>query len=409
MLLAGRTVLEWTQDISGSFCARVLGDLGAEVIKIESPRGGDLMRSMGPVQKEGVYGQTPLFGYLNHGKRSFTLDPATPSGARIFLDLAKQADFLIETEISRGVAHDMVSIDALRAASEKLVIVSITPFGIAGGPPSSPMTLQHRAGYAFHEAAPVTDPAGQPPVGCTDREGPLAIGVAAAVSAMYGLLSLKAGTPATHIDLAQFDFYATQLYPGPLGEWSEGRRTFDRNRSNFGGTEVAGGLVWILECSDGWIIVSPREQHQWDRWMKVLGNPGWSVDAPLCGDRAIRKANFMQLQELMSGETRRMTRDAIFEASRQGHVACLPVNYPSDLLKTEQLVAREFFDHLASSDQQTITIPGLPFRLRSGNDELKRGRQVRAPELGEANWDMLTGKLGLDAGDIQQLINSRVV
>lgn len=409
MLLTGRTVLEWTQDISGSFCARVLGDLGAEVIKIESPHGGDPLRHAGPPRPGGAYGRSPLFGYLNHGKRSVTLDPSTPSGARLFAKLAAKADILVETELSRGRAHESVSIARLRAALRQLVVVSITPFGLKGGPPSSPMTLQHRAGYAFHEASPVTDPASQPPVGCTDNEGPLAVGVAAAVSAMYGLLSLKSDELAPHIDLAKFDFYATQLYPGPLGEWNEGRRVFDRNRNNFGGTEVAGGLVWMLQCSDGWIICSPREQHQWDRWMKVLGNPAWSADMALCGDRAIRKANFMQLQELMSVETGRMTRAAIFKAAREGHVACLPVNYPADLLRTEQLVAREFFDHLADPGHASIIIPGLPFRLQSGGEALTRNRQVQSPELGEANWEMLAGKLDLDAGQMQTLMNSRVI
>lgn len=409
MLLEGKTVLEWTQDISGAFCARVLASLGAEVIKIEAPPGGDPLRLSGPAPAPGVEGGSAFFGYLNHTKRSVTLDPATERGAEMFRDLAGRADILIETEISKGRAHDSLSLDALRAGAENLVIVSITPFGLAGGPASAPLTLQHRAGYAFHEASPVSDPERQTPVGCTENEGSLAIGVAAANAALCGLLAGATAGRAPHMDMAKFDFYASQLYPGPVGEWNDGRREFSRKRSAFGGTEVAGGLVWIVRCSDGWVIVSPREQHQWDRWMAVLGDPDWAGDASLCGDREIRKANFVRLQELMSGETSGLTRQELFDRAREGHVACLPVNYPSDILKARQLIERNFFDRLDVPGGKTIAVPGLPFRIEVGGRELERGREVRAPILGEATAEILGERLGLDAGELDRLRNTMVV
>jgi crotonobetainyl-CoA:carnitine CoA-transferase CaiB-like acyl-CoA transferase len=409
MLLAGTRVLEWTTGLTGSYCARLLADLGAEVTKVEPPRRGDPLRHEGAVAPGQEYGESLIFAYLNHGKRSITLDPGLPAGAELFEQLVGEYDLLIETPLSAGTAGPHLDIATLRAKYPKLVILSLSPFGIpAGAVPSTPLTLQHRSSYAYHQAAPCIDPEAQRPVGCADREGPMAVGVSAASAAMWGLL-VADGETAPHIDLASHDFYSAHLYPGNLAAWCIGEREFPRKRGSFGGTEVAGGLVWMLECADGWVMASPREQHQWERWMGLLGDPPWSKDKTLCGDREARKIHSAKLQTLMSECTLRFKRHDLYEAARRDRVACFPVNENRDLLQNQQLSHRKFFDQLEIHGDASVPMPGLPFRFVAGGEELPRGRTVASPALGEANEEIIGKRLGKSAAELEALANGTII
>ena len=95
MLLEGIRVIEWSDRLAASFCARVLADLGADVIKIEPPGQGDALRQIGPLLAENPHGAgSALFAYANHGKRVITLDPTHPAGAKLLLRLLEHAALL---------------------------------------------------------------------------------------------------------------------------------------------------------------------------------------------------------------------------------------------------------------------------------------------------------------------------
>ena len=269
--------------------------------------------------------------------------------------------------------------------------------------------MLHQAGFAYHAARPVGDPQRQPPVGGADREMPLAFGLATAVATLWGLLEAQASGRGPHIDMAEFDFFA-QLLIEPLADYCGGERSFERRRRAFRGTEVAGGLIWILPCADGWVMVSPREQHQWDRWMALLETPAWASDAALCGDRLARKQNWAVLQERMAAWTARHPKQLVFERAQAARVACFPVSTPADILGNAQLAHRRFFDRLHLASGATLAVPGLPFALRDGaGEELPRGRDVVTPALGEANDAILRDELALPASEIEALRRHGIV
>jgi benzylsuccinate CoA-transferase BbsE subunit len=208
---------------------------------------------------------------------------------------------------------------------------------------------------------------------------------------MWGLLVAEQTGVGPRIDCAQLDFMAHLLIE-PVADYNRGERAFGRNRNDLRGTEIAGGLVWMLPCHDGLVMVSPREQHQWDRWVALLGSPKWAEDMTICGDREARTVHWARLQEEMSVWTRARTRAEIFRIAQLAKVACFPVSTPRDLLDNEQLAHRGFFDRLAMADGTTLAMPGLPFVLRTSSGKtLERSRTVRAPELGEANQAVLAG------------------
>ena len=258
-------------------------------------------------------------------------------------------------------------------------MLSISQFG-EDAETAGPMTdfvLQHHIGIAHAMARPVTDPEAQPPLAGADHEGPLALGVCGALAAVWGLLVAGSGARAPEIDLAAQDFYA-QVLLDDFVQWAQGKRSFPRDRRENSSIAPAGGISWLLPTADGHIMVSPREEHQWQRWIAVLGYPEWSRDPELCGSVAIRKAHWRELQELMAAWSRHQRAADLADRAQAERVACFPVSTPAALLENAQLLDRNFFDLLPTADGGTARVPGLPFRIiDSAGHELPRGRTLR--------------------------------
>jgi crotonobetainyl-CoA:carnitine CoA-transferase CaiB-like acyl-CoA transferase len=408
-LLSGITVVEWAEGLSAAYCGRILAELGAEVVKIERPGSGDPLRHEGPFTSGAPYaGDSALFAYVNAGKRSVTLDPDRPTGAALLERILEQSDLLIASNgVHDARAEGWLAANRVRTRHPRLVRLTITPHGLSGAErerATSDLVTQHFAGWAYHQAAPVTEPARTPPVGGADREAPLAAGVAAAMAAMWGLLMVQAGHPGPDIDAAIADFYAHLLVEA-TGEWTRGERRFARaRRADAEGAEVAGGNVWILPCADGFVMISPREEHQWQRWIDVLEHPAWTTDPALCGDRQTRRANGFKLQTLMGEWSIKRTRLEVFERAQAARVACFPISTPGDLLTNPQLEHRGFFHRWLAGDGTTIPLAGLPFQMRtSDGGDLPRAQPVRAPSLGEANDEIFVGRLGLSREALEEL------
>jgi benzylsuccinate CoA-transferase BbsE subunit len=410
-LLRGTTVVELAEGLSAAYCGRILSELGAEVIKVERPGAGDPLRHEGPFGPGAPYaGDSALFAYVNAGKRSLTLDPRAPTGSDLLRRLTDRSQVFVGSRWDSSARRDA---EALRAANPRLVLLAVTPHGLTGAErerATSDLVIQHFAGWAYHQATMVSDPARTPPVGGADREGALAAGVAAAMAALWGLLMVQAGHAGPDIDVAVADFYA-HLLVEPVGEWSRGERRFRRLRKkDAGGAEVAGGLVWILPCADGFVMISPREEHQWQRWVQVLGHPPWTTGARLCGDRETRRANGFRLQALMGEWSIALSRSEVFERAQAARVACFPISTPADLLTNAQLRHRGFFHRLPGSGGAATPLAGLPFQARTADGgELPRGQVVRPPALGEANEEILLGRLGLSRLEVEQLRRHGVI
>ncbi len=388
-MLGGVGVVEWSEGISAPYAARLLGDLGASVTKVEGPA-GDPARQREPFWP-GEHGNeaSALFAYLNAGKRSLTLDADNPQDRERLHALLDNAAVLVENQTDERLHALGMDIADLRQRHPHLVILSLTPFGRSGplrGVPATDFTLQHRAAFAYAMAAPVADPEKRGPLAGADHEGPLGVGVAGSMAAVWGLLVAQSGATPPHVDLASYDWYAHIASDG-LSQWIAGERTFPRRRVQKEGVEAAGGLTWILPCKDGWVMTSPREQHQWDRWVALLGNPPWSQDAALCATRDERRRNWAQLQGLMAEWSSQLPPEEVARQAQAVSVACFPVSTPGALLRNAQLQHRQFFDRLVSPHGTEASVPGLPFRVETAGEGRPRANTRRSPALGEANQE----------------------
>jgi crotonobetainyl-CoA:carnitine CoA-transferase CaiB-like acyl-CoA transferase len=113
-------------------------------------------------------------------------------------------------------------------------------------------------------------------------------------------------------------------------------------------------VVALLPCADGWVAISPREEHQWARWLEVMGRPTWSDDIRF-RDRVARDRNWSALYPLLAEWSCRRTKGSVFRAAQERRVACMPLGTATDLLASAQLAERDFFVEVDDS-----VLPGSP-------------------------------------------------
>lgn len=373
------TIVEWSDDIASQFAGRLLVDFGARVIKIKTSN-SSLVCSNDIAWPEQTHSRAigMVYDFLTTGKQIVQLDMATSEGLIDFNNLLTNAAVFIETDFDQTNDNNQISIDKIRSSRDGLVVLSITPLGL-GSPVRSPMNdamLQHHTGFAYSMARPVSKPNEQPPLLCAGHEGSLALGVSGALAIVWGLLARQAGGKAPRIDLAGNDFY-TQLLVDELAEWNRGERTFSRKRDPKKGVAPAGGIGWVLPTTDGSIIVSPREQHQWERWIKLLGDPEWAQNETLCGDENTRIAHWAQLRDLMAEWTAEQESTELSKMAQAVSVACFPVSSPEQLLENAQLLHRDFFGHLQGPGQMKVPVPGLPMKMAFTDGTELKSSQVR--------------------------------
>jgi len=380
--LAGLRAVEVGSSVSTAFGARLLADLGAEILKIEPPS-GDALRRQGPFLASGA---SALFGHLNHGKCSVLLDCNGEEGAKRLIDLARDCDVLIWASQGGKRTTLLGELLALPAAERPCVILasSFGQRGARGGWAGSEFVAQYSGGYAYHQACPVSDPEATPPSGCVDWEAAMLVGLVVANAALWSIACRHGDGPKPIIDLSAEDVFAFMLVDA-LADYHRGAQPPSRAREDGRSITIAGGLVWLLPCADGTILVSPREDHQWQRWVALMGTPAWAADAALCGSREARTRNAPALQKLMAAWAVNERSAEVFARAQDARVACFPVSTARDLIRNPQLGARQFFNRLSDARGAGAIMPGLPFAMRSSaGAELVRGLTVTGTNRAEA-------------------------
>jgi crotonobetainyl-CoA:carnitine CoA-transferase CaiB-like acyl-CoA transferase len=362
-LLAGIRVLELAQEIAGPYGGKLLADLGADVIKAEPP-GGDPCRSRGPFPGSGPHPQrSGLFLYLNAGKQGIVVDLEDTAGRRTVLDLCAQVDIVLESFPPGEMERLGLGRQALQTANPRLVLVSVTPFGRTG-PRSAwrgnDLIAFHSSGMAYGFPSHQVDAPELPPLNAPSYAAAFLAGEMAAGAAMHGLLIAQGSGRGCHLDLSLQEAVAAenQSQFSAFERSGSVRRTFSTAPSN--------PTVALLPCRDGWVAISPREEHQWTRWLAVMGNPPWAAE-PRFADRRARERHWGELYPLLAAWSGQRTKAEVFEASQAARVACYPLGSATDLLESPQLIDRGFFVEAPSLESGSITVPGVPYKL-AGSD-----------------------------------------
>lgn len=338
-LLSGFRVVQLGPGLAAAVCGRLLADAGAAVTCA-----GDATSEFAAAGA-GADTAPPLAAYLAHGK---------PHAADIQPALAA-ADLIVTEGSPATLRHRRHDPDHLRAANPHAPLVLISPFGQTGPmaeAPASDLTLFYASGIARLLTGQVDDLA-EAPIRPTGRQSAFIAGVAAACAGMHAALG---PTPGAVIDLSIQEALAT-LAMTELTRAGVNNKGWSRKRL----TDGNGATVCILPARDGYVAISPREEHQWRSWLAVMGSPDWGAD-PRFARKPDRVANWDALHALMSQWSVRHDKQWIANAAQDAHVPSFPLREPADLFASPQLSHRGAFRTVTIGDR-AVQAPGPPFGL----------------------------------------------
>jgi len=400
-------------DEKGLLCGKILGDLGADVIKIERV-GGDLARWKGPFYKDTRNPQESLFFLsLNLGKRGVTLNLESLEGQELFKKLVRTADFVIESFPPGYMASLGLGYPDLSKINKRIILTSISPFGQTGPRKdwqASDLIMMATGGYM----ALLGDP-DRPPIRISYPQAYFIAGSQAAAGTLIAHWWREATGEGQHVDVSIqesviwvtqdatlfWDLTGTNVTrAGPL-----------RKRPDSG---VASPHVW--PCKDGYICFTIIGGPPGARFLNALVQ--W-MDEEGMADDFLRQKDWNTLdwatmtQEDVDPLVQRFgaffakhTKEELFQEAVKRRVIIYPVDTAADIIRNRQLLAREFWVQVNHPELGTsILYPGSPFRLLGSAGK----KWHRAPLIGEHNEDVFGRELGLTRAEMMALKKRGVI
>jgi crotonobetainyl-CoA:carnitine CoA-transferase CaiB-like acyl-CoA transferase len=398
--LVGLRVIEAGEGAAAAFAAKLLADLGADVVKIEDPEQGDVSRTRGPFP-----GNTPhpeksgTFLYLNTNKRGVTIDLTHPRGREALTRLAGEADLLIHNVHPTRMAEQGLIYSDLHRRHPRLVMTSISPFGQTGPHreyKASELVSTNAGGWAW-----LIDPDGggaeYPPLKAFGQQCQFQAGLNAGVASMGALLARERhGEQGQHIDVSVQECVMTFLEMNFI-HYTYGGRVASRL-----GTRIL--QPWsIMPAKDGLVFLLTVEEDQWTRFVEWMGSPEWA-SWEVFADRFARRDNWDVLKPMLEEWTSQYTVEEIYKGGLERRLAFAPVSTMGDLLNSDQLRVRGFFAEMTHPAAGTLEIPAAPVQFRQTPWELR----APAPLHGEHTDEVLMG-IGYGAGEIQKLRDEGVI
>ena len=392
--LEGLRVLDVSTVLAGPLCCQILGDFGADVIKIEHPQKGDSMRGHGHA-KDGV----PLWWkMLSRNKRCLGLYLGDPDGAAAFLELARTADVIVENFRPGTLERWGVGYEKLRAINPGVVLVRVTGFGQDGPYASRPgfgTLAESMSGFAAITGEPDGPPT-LPPFGLADSIA----GLAAANAAMMALYHRDARNgEGQEIDLAILEPIVTALGP-QIVMWDQLRELQTRtgNRSDNNAPRNT------YKTKDGsWVAISTSANSIAERVMKLVGHAEVIDEAWFATGKG-RAEHGDLLDAYVSEWIAQRTRDEVLEAFEAADAAIAPVYDARDLMEDPHAIAREMSPAVPDEDFGSIRMQNVLYRMSATPGEIKfTGRALGADS------DDILREAGIDDARIAALRERGVV
>lgn len=400
--LAGLRIFDLTRILAGPTCTQLLGDLGADVIKIERPGEGDDTRRWGPPYVKNADGSdsdaSAYYLSSNRNKRSLTIDIAKPEGQALARKLAASCDIVVENFKVGGLAKFGLDYLALRAVKPELVYCSITGFGQTG--PYAP-----RAGYDYlaQGMGGMMSLTGE----ADGRPMKIGVGIADVMCGMYATVAILAALhhrektgQGQYIDLALLDSQVAWLINEGLNYLTSGEVPHRR------GTEHANIVPYnVLPCADGHFIIAVGNDRQFQRFCAFAGAPELAED-PRFLTNSLRVANREALYAILPKLTAGKTLDQWVDGLSEIGVPSGPVNTLDRVFADPQILHRGMRVAMPfpGSEKGEIEVIGNPIKLSETPVEYRRP----PPRVGEHSAEVLA-ELGLSAEEIAALRDQGVV
>ena len=392
--LAGTRVVDLTRILAGPLCTMMLGDMGAEVIKVEPPDKGDDTRGWGPPF---VAGEAAYFLGVNRNKRSLTLNMAVPAGQKILAGLVEKADVLIDN-FRIGTLEKWGFTDAwFEQHAPRLVRCSITGYGSSGPKAALP-------GYDFilQAESGLMSICGEP------DGGPTKYGVAI-VDVCTGMLasnSILAALNARHRtgkgQKVELSLYETSL--AMLINVASNYLTAGRNAGRFGNGHPSIVPYTTYQAADAMVAIGIGNERQFGRVAEVLGHPEWAKDPRFTSNRA-RVENRDVIDGFINEALSHDDADAWLDKLKAVGVPSGRINSVADALDDPHTTARDMIETVEHSTIGALKMLGIPFKFSDTACSVRRA----PPTLGQHNDEILKGELGLDEKAIAELRQAKVI
>jgi len=391
--LEGIRVIDLTTILLGPYATQIMGDMGADIIKLEAP-GGDAMRQVGPARNKNM---ASIFLNLNRNKRSLVLDLAKPSGLAAFKQLIRNADVLIHNLRAKPIARLGIAYQDLFPLNPKLIYCTTIGYrreGPYGDKPAYDDLIQGISGMASLIGQYEQGPPKYVPTPLADKTA----GLTALYSVLMALFHRERTGEGQEIEINMFETMTAYLTVESL--WGY---TFDPPLGDIGYKRMVSPNRKPYPTKDGYVCVLPYTDQHWQRFFEIAGCPELMQDERFM-TLTNRTANTNALYQLLDDILPERNTAAWLEAFEKADIPCAPVNNLKEVIDDPHLQAINFFSLEDHPSEGTIRQVGLPsiFSKTPGNNT-----RIPAPKLGEHSVEVLK-EAGMTEEMIQRLLTDRV-
>jgi crotonobetainyl-CoA:carnitine CoA-transferase CaiB-like acyl-CoA transferase len=385
--LTGIRVIDMTMNVMGPYASQILGDMGADICKIEPPE-GDTLRGIGPSRSKGM---GPYFLHLNRNKRSLALDMKKPAAAGVLARLLRQADVLLYSFRPKAMARLGASYEEVAAINSRIIYCGAFGFGQDGPYAARPAyddLIQAAIGLPVLQSRGVDEPT-YVATAIADR----AVGMAAASSVGMALYYRERTGRGQAIEVPMFEtmtqfvmgdhLYGLTFEP-PLGKAGYVRMTDPRRRP--------------YRTRDGYIGVLVYNNKQWGRFFALAGRPDMASD-PRFASMSSRTQNMGALYDFLNEIFLAKTTAEWAALLSEADIPAAPLNTPDGLLDDQHMRSIDFFKLYDHPSEGMIRVMGIPQTWSESQPEIAR----HAPRVGEHTGELL-GEYGFAAEEIAALL-----
>lgn len=393
-LLADVRIIDLTTSIAGPSGTMLLADMGAEVIKIERPGGGDDARSWGPPFLDG---ESLWFASVNRNKKSVALDFSKATGLDLLHRLVRQADIVFVNLPPRAARKLKVDAHTLCAVRPDLIYVSITGFGMTGG--RADWTCYDLIAEGYSGIMDITGAAGGEPQKIGAPAADMLAGQDAAFATVAALYARRATGKGRVVDVALVDSMTRLLSCRIMSYLGSGELP-----TRSGGKDSVIAIYQTFDTADKPIALALGNDNIWKRFWIAVGDAAYAESADL-GTNYDRRERRDQIVARIARILRDKPRDHWLTLLREARVPAGPINNVAEVVEDETLLARGMFYRLAPLNRRSLPQVGTGILL-DGEFALPRSAP---PALGEHTDEVLGSLLGLSEEDRQRLLDQKVI
>jgi crotonobetainyl-CoA:carnitine CoA-transferase CaiB-like acyl-CoA transferase len=386
------TVLDLSRVLAGPFCGMMLADMGADVLKIEEPQGGDESRTWPPF----IAGEASGYLSMNRNKRNLTLNLKTPEGQDILKRLVARADVLIENFRTGTMESFGLGYDILQAINPRLVYCAVSVFGRSG-------PYKDKVGYealmqAFSGVMSITgDPAG-PPLRCGVSFLDLSTGMMAAYGVMNALFHRERMGSGQKVEVSLFETALSLMSYHAVGYLLNGQVP---QRQGSGHPMIV--PYQVFPTQDGEMFIVGSNQRLWTRLCEVLRRVELLQDQRF-GSNAERVKHRDILIPLLQDETRKYPTNVLHEMLDKADVPCAPVNTLDHVLNDPQTLARDMVIDILHPLIPNLKLLGLPIKLGDTPGDVRLPPPLKGQHTAEVLRDLGFLKTDIDTLRERQVI-----